>query len=101
MGIPESLNQAAIRAACDDEIMYIAVWEGSGITGEGIRPLLMAAPGVCAVSVRSGDSQYIRPFVWTADLTDDAARLAQAIYELGVTENLVEAATALSEDGGI
>lgn len=104
MALPQSLLDAAARTAGDDEIAYIGVWDASGITSADpasvtIRPLLNASPGVCVVCVSRGDTRVLRPFIWTEELTSEAAALANAMYELGITENLLDAAAALTNGG--
>lgn len=93
---PQSLTDAALKAADGGEITYTAVWEAIAKEIEGVRPLINAAPGVCAVAVRDGNTIIIRPFIWTENLTPEVAELARAIYDLGVTDGLIEAAEALS-----
>lgn len=96
MLVPQSLTDAAALAADGGEITYIAVWDGIAKEIEGVRPLINAAPGVCAVAVRDENTIIIRPFIWTENLTPEVAELARAIHDLGVTDGLIEAAEALS-----
>lgn len=104
MALPQSLLNAASAAAGTDEISYIGGWQGLRVERDPskdpmYRPLINAAPGVCVVCVKQGESVVLRPFIWTEELSPEAAALANAMYDLGITENLVEAATALSTGG--
>jgi|688.fasta_scaffold1457285_1 hypothetical protein len=96
MRLPQSLTNAAAKAADGGNITYIAVWEDIAKELEGVRPLINAAPGVCAVAVEDEHTILIRPFIWTENLTPEVADLANAIHALGVTDGLIEAAEALS-----
>lgn len=106
MEAPQSLINAAQAAAKNDPIHYIGVWEEMAKTikapqGVTVRPLMKASPGVCIVAVDEtvGENtrMVIRPFIWTEDMSEQAAALAIAIYDLGVKDGFIEAANALTE----
>lgn len=112
METPQSLINAAQAAAKNGHIHYIGVWEEmakrikapQGVFANSapmIRPLMKASPGVCIVAVdetvNDNTRMVIRPFIWTEDLSEQAAALASAIYDLGIKDGFIEAASALTE----
>jgi hypothetical protein len=98
--IPDTLRDAANKAAGDLTVKHIAVWEECGLEDETLVRLPKAAEGVCAAVVerdRNGDE--IIPFLWREDLAGEEIVLAEALFKIGIGKEALEAAAALR--GGV
>lgn len=98
--IPDTLLKAAQKAAGDLTLLQIAVWEECQLDDQTLMRLPKSAEGVCAAVVSKDDEpNEIIPFLWREDLNGDDVVLAEALLQIGIGGDTLEAVVALR--GGV